>query len=86
MPKPSEYFPDMGQVLFGVVRIHQDVVQIHDYRESETSIISAKISFMNLWNLAGAFVSPSGITSHSKDPYQVWNVVFHSSPSAIRMR
>ena len=56
------------------------------YMTTEMSIISAKISFMNLWKLAGALVSPSGITSHLKDPYRVWNVVFHSLPSAMQMR
>ena len=33
MPKLGEQFPDMGRVLFGVIRIHQDVVQVHDYRD-----------------------------------------------------
>ena len=73
----------MGQVLFGVVRIHQDIIQVHNYRDS---IISAKISFMNLWKPARVFVSPSGITSHLKDLYRVQNVVFHSSPSVIWTR
>ena len=51
----------------------------------ETSIMSAKMSFMNLWKPAGALVSPFGITSHSKYPYRVWKVVFHLLPSAMWM-
>jgi len=47
----------------------------------EMSIILEKMSFMNLWNPAGALVSPSGITSPSKDPQQVWNVVFPLVPN-----
>ena len=31
--KPSEHFLDMGQVLFGVIGIHQDIIQVHDYRD-----------------------------------------------------
>ena len=32
-PKPGEHVLDMGQVLFRVVRIHQDVIQVHNYRD-----------------------------------------------------
>lgn len=28
-----------------------------------------KIEFMKLWNVAGAFVSPKGITKNSNDPH-----------------
>ena len=38
------------------------------YTIMEMSIILVKMSFMNLWKPAGALVSPSGITSHSKEP------------------
>ena len=31
--KPSEHFLDMGRVLFGVIRIHQNIIQVHDYRD-----------------------------------------------------
>ena len=31
-PKLGEYFPDMGRVLFRVIRIHQDIIQVHNYR------------------------------------------------------
>ena len=82
-PKLSEHFPDMGRVLFGVVGIHQDIIQVHDYRD--VNHISEDL-FMNLWRPARELVSPSGITSHLKDPYRVWKVVFHSSPSAIWTR
>ena len=33
VPKPGKHFPDMGRVLFGVIGIHQDIVQVHDYRD-----------------------------------------------------
>ena len=56
------------------------------YMTMETSIISAKMLFMNLWKLARALVSPLGITSHSKDPYRVQKVVFHLSPLAMWTR
>ena len=49
------------------------------------STMSAKISFMNHWNIAGALVSPNGITKYSKVPYQVQKVVFHSSPSLMQI-
>ena len=31
--KLGKYFLDMGQVLFGVIGIHQDVVQVYNYRD-----------------------------------------------------
>ena len=40
---------------------------------------------MNLWNVAGAFERPKGVTSHSNSPYRVVNAVIHSSPFAIRI-
>ena len=55
------------------------------YMTTETSIILAKISFMNLWKPAGVLVGPLGITSHPKDLYWVQKVVSHSSPSVIWM-
>ena len=33
VPKSGEYFSDMGQVLFRVVRKHQDIIQVHNYRD-----------------------------------------------------
>ena len=35
---------------------------------SLTSRRSLKMSFMKRWKVAGALVSPEGITSHSKEP------------------
>ena len=31
--KSGEYFSDMGQVLFRVIRIYQDIIQVHNYRD-----------------------------------------------------
>ena len=42
---------------------------------------SLRVSFMNLYAVAGAFVSPKGITRNSNNPYRLQNAVFHSSPS-----
>jgi len=53
------------RMLFRVVGV---VVRMSSRQTTtETSIISAKMSFLNLWNPAGALVSPLGITSHLKD-------------------
>ena len=41
------------------------------YMTTEMSIILAKMLFMNIWKPARVLVSPSGITSHSKDLYWV---------------
>ena len=38
------------------------------------------------WKLAGALVSPKGITRYSESPRFARKAVFHSSPSAIRIR
>jgi len=45
----------------------------------------AKILFMTLWNVAGAFVSPKGITRSSYNPLCVLNAVLNSSPWATRI-
>ena len=73
----------MGQMLLQIIRVYQDVSR---YTTTEMSIISAKILFMNLWKPTGALVSPLGITSHLKDPYQVLKLVFHLLPLAIWMK
>jgi hypothetical protein len=36
--------------------------------------------------MAGALVSPKGMTLYSKCPYIVLNVVFYSSPSLMRTK
>jgi hypothetical protein len=41
---------------------------------------------MKRWKSAGAFVRPKAMTRDSKRPYRVRNAVFHSSPSAMRIR
>lgn len=48
----------------------------------QTSKYSLKQSFTNCWNMAGALLSPKGITVYSRFPDRVWKVVFHSSPAA----
>jgi len=40
-----------------------------------------KISVIKAWNIAGALVSPIGMTRNLKEPYCVWKAVFHSWPA-----
>ena len=42
-----------------------------------------KTKFINLWNVAGALVSPNGITLYAKHPQGVIKVVLIWSSSAI---
>ena len=56
------------------------------YTRTHTLSMSEKMSFMKRWKAAGALVKPNGITHHSKEPYQVRKVVFHSLPSRIWTR
>ena len=44
------------------------------------------MSYRKCWNVAGALVSPNGITQYSKCPNRVRNAVFHSSPCFMRRR
>src|ERR1700678_1567160 len=53
---------------------------------TQTSSKSPKISFMKRWKEAGALERPKGMTSHSKEPWRVRKVVFHSSPSVTQTR
>ena len=45
-----------------------------------------RTSLTNVWNTAGAFIGPNGITKYSQCPVGVLNVVFHSSSSLIRTK
>jgi len=58
-----KYFPDMCQMMFWVVALDEDVVQINDYRD--VNHVSKDVIHEPL-ELASAFVSPLGITNHSK--------------------
>src|SRR4051812_8105680 len=53
------------------------------YTMTHMSIRSWKMWFMYLWNMAGAFFSPKGMTMYSKRPSLVLKAVFHLSPSLI---
>ena len=53
------------------------------YTTTNLSKYGWKILFMRVQNVAGALVSPKGITKNSYEPYLVTHVVFGSSPSAI---
>ena len=53
------------------------------YAEQNWSRYSQSESFMNLWNVARAPVSPNGITNDSKRPKQVRKAVRCSCPSFI---
>ena len=75
-------FPDVGQVLLRIIGVYQDIIQVYDY--GDVNHVGEDV--VHDWKPTGALVSPSGITSHSKDLYRVQKVVFHSSPSAMRMR
>ena len=41
------------------------------------SVMSWKMWFMKALNIAGALVSPIGMTRNSKEPYRIWKSVFH---------
>ena len=59
-----EYFLNMGFVLRNVFGIDEDVVQIYD--DYDVVHICQDVVHKSL-KVAGALVSPSGITNHSKE-------------------
>ena len=58
-PQASEQFADVFFVLFEIIRIDEDVIEMH------LSNKSPRMSFINCWNAAGELVRPNGMTNHS---------------------
>jgi hypothetical protein len=55
------------------------------YTATNLPMKDRKTSFINLMKVLGALINPKGMTIHSYKPNLVLNVVFHSSPSFIRI-
>src|SRR5882724_1966342 len=60
-----KYFSDVSLMFGNVVRVDEDVVQIDD--DNDVNHVCEDV-ILKCWKAAGALVSPSGITNHSKDP------------------
>ena len=58
-PKALEQFADVFFVLFEIVRIDGNIIEMH------LSDKSPRMSYINRWNMAGELVRPNGITNHS---------------------
>ena len=53
------------------------------YDTTNELVNGPKMSYINLIKVAGAFVSPKGMTNHSKRPSWAFKEVFHTSVDFI---
>lgn len=56
------------------------------YTTTNELVKGHKMSSINLIKVAGAFVSPKGMTNHSKRPSLDLKAIFHTSMGSIRTR
>jgi hypothetical protein len=53
------------------------------YTTTNELVNGHKMSSISLMKVAGAFVNPKGMTSHSKSPSLYFKTVFHTSEGSI---
>ena len=72
---------DVDLMIFQGIGEDEDIVEVDHYED--VSHVSEDVIHEGL-DVAGALVSPMGITRNSNEPYRVRKAVFHSWPAAMR--